>query len=133
MASGRVALPITAEEYETLLDRVITKFKLTDRHHAKALMAIAIKHTAVTDAYTTLDYLGHYILHNIAWYVADNVSKTMQHKAQVDQLESILKNEPNNAQAMDALQKAANEGSIDAKSALDRILPPPQQNVVAIK
>ena len=129
----RVKLPTTLEEYESLLDRVIAKFKLTDRHHAKALMAMAIKHTTVTDAYTTLDYLGHYILHNIAWYVADNVSKTLQHKAQVEQLEAILKTDPNNQQAMDALQKAANEGSEDAKSAIERLLPAPEQNVVALK
>ena len=94
---------------------------------------MAIKHTTVTDAYTTLDYLGHYILHNIAWYVADNVSKTLQHKAQVEQLEAILKTDPNNQQAMDALQKAANEGSEDAKSAIERLLPAPEQNVVALK
>lgn len=132
--SKKVKLPTTESEYETLVNRVVDKYKLTDRHHAAAIMSVAIRHIPNEEAYTTLDYLGQYIMKNIANYVAYHKGETLKHKSQIQQLESILTTDPNNSQAMDELTKAAKEGSQDAKDSLDRLLKTPAEpNVVSLK
>lgn len=119
----RIKLPTTVKEYEELVDKVVKKHKLQDKHHAAAIISVAIRHLPVTEAYTTLDYLGHYVIKNIANFIADHQAKVLRHESEIDQLANILTNDPNDGQARDALVKAKNEGSIYAAAALDKLEP----------
>lgn len=117
----RVKLPTTLAEFDALVERVVKKYKLTDSHHAAAIISVAIRHLDNQTAYTTLDYLGQSVLKNIANHVANHKSQVLQHSAQVDHLVSLLRTDPGNTQARDELQKAADEGSEVAKLALTDI------------
>lgn len=121
MFKRKIMLPTTLEGYDALVDQVVAKYKLTDRNHASGLISIAIRHLPVTQADTTLEYLGHYVLKNLANYVANHKGEQLRHEAQVNQLSDILAVDPLNQQARDGLQKAADEGSKVAKDALHRL------------
>jgi hypothetical protein len=131
----KVLLPQSPEEFDSLVDRVVKKFNLKDKHHAAAIISVAIRHIPNEQAHTTIKYLGHYVQKNIANYVANYKSNQLQHEAQVTQLENMLKADPGNLQARDELQKAAGEGSTAAKTALARIYPEdtPPDNVIGMK
>lgn len=133
----KVKLPITTSEFENLVTRVVKKYELTDRHHAAAIISVAIRHLPNTQAYTTLEYLGHSVLKNIANYVANHKGETLRHESQIAQLVNILTNDPNNLQAFDELTRASNEGSEQAKAALAKLFPTEQttipENVTSIK
>lgn len=129
---NKVKLPTTEAEYDALIDRLLKKYRLKDRQHAGAILSVAIRHLPPHQAYCTLDYLGHSILKNLAYQLANHRSQVLQHEIQVKQLETMLAADPNNQQALDELEKAAREGSLAAKGALERVLPKPEQNVVAI-
>lgn len=120
-AKKKIKLPTTLTEYDDLVDKVVETYCLTDKHHAAAIMSVAIRHIPNEQAYTTLDYLGQYIQKNIANYVAHHKGETLKHGAQVAQLADLIKTDPNNQQAWDELQKAANEGSEQAKEALTKL------------
>lgn len=130
--SSRVKLPTTDAEYESLLTRLMEKYSLKDRLHADGIVSMTIRHLPRDQATATLDYFGACIIKNMAHQLAEHRAKTIQHGMQVKHLEDLLKTEPNNQQAMDELEKAAREGSQAAKDALERLLPKPEQNVVAI-
>lgn len=119
--SRNIPLPRMQSQFDALAARVIKKFRLTDIRHTHALMANAIKALPPTAAHTTLEYLGHYIIHNIGWHIADRKSKILQHEGQIEDLESQCRQDPNNAQPRDALIKAAAEGSPAAREALERL------------
>lgn len=124
--TSKIRLPITVKEYDSLVKKVVTHFKLKDVHHAAAIISVAIRHLPPTQAFTTLDYLGQYVIKNLANYVANHKAQILQHESQVDQLTAILKTDPNDAQAMDELTKAANEGSTYARDALTKLTPTAQ-------
>lgn len=132
MLKRKVKLPTTEADYDALVKMVIKSFGLKDAHHAAAIMSVAIRHLPNDQAYTTVDYLGQYITKNIANFVANHKSKLLQHEGEVAQLESILKLNPSDMQAFDALTKAASDGSLAARAALDRIQPIADQNVVSL-
>lgn len=121
MASPKIKLPTTLKDFDKLVDTLVKKYKLEDRNHAAAVLSVAIRHLPSTQAYATLDYFGHYILKSIANHIADHKNKMMRHSAQIDQLESLLRDDPANNQAIDELQKAATEGSQYAHDALLRL------------
>lgn len=129
--SRKIRLPITQLEFDELCAKVVKKFKLVDPHHAAAIMSHAIRHIPNEEAYTTMDYLGQYILKNIANYVAHTKSEGLKHEAEVRAVENELKQNPGNMQARDALEKACLEGSPLAKQAYERLYP--GQNLVDIK
>lgn len=117
----KVKLPTTPEAFDNLIDKLCVKFKLTDKHHAAAIVSVAIRHIPNDQAYTTWKYLGHSVQKNIANHVANFKSDTLKHENQVAQLAGMLEQDPNNQQARDELQKASDAGSLKAKEALDRI------------
>lgn len=117
----KIALPITLNQFDALVDKVCIKYELTDKRHAGAIMSVAIRHLPNDQAHTTLKYLGDSVLRNLAGFVAGHKSDEYRHESQVDQLEALLTKEPLNAQARDELVKAANDGSQRAKDALERL------------
>lgn len=116
----KIKLPVTPHDYDKLVGIICHKYKLRDAHHAAAILSIAIRHLPPEQYTCTLDYLGHYILKNIANHVADHKSKLLQHEAQIDHLVHLLIQDPLNVEARDGLEKAANEGSEYACKALLR-------------
>ena len=126
-----VKLPTTPEAFDSLVELIVKKYGLVDKNHAAACVSVAIRHLPVEQAYTTYDYLGHYVIKNIANYVAHHKAELMKHNSQVDQLEQIIKLDPGNQQARDELTKAAKDGSEYAKEAAARVLitidPPPAE------
>lgn len=116
-----IDLPTTPEEFEQLIDTLVAKFDLPKRDHAVAVTANRIMHLPVDVATTTWDYLGACVKKNMAYQVAQAAGKNTAHRTQIDELVSIIKNEPNNMQAIDALDKAANDGSTYAKEALEKL------------
>lgn len=123
MFKKRIRLPQSIQEFDALVDRVVKKYKLMDPHHAAAVISVAIRHLPTTQGYSTVDYFGEYIQKAIANHVADHKNNMLKHEHQIDQLSSILKQDPNDNQARDGLEKAANEGSEYAKKALAMIFP----------
>lgn len=131
-------LPKSPEEFDSLVDLICRKYRLTDKHHAAAIISVAIRHLPNDQATTTLKYLGHSVLKNISNYVAYNKAEILKHESQVNQLVDMIKADPNNQQAWDELNKAASEGSDKAKAALALLQPEPtvtnqDDNVVSIK
>ncbi len=120
----KVKLPTTIKEFDSLVARVVKKYKLEDAHHAAAIISVAIRHLPNDQAYTTLEYLGESVIKNIANFVANHKSQVLQHSAQITHLVNMLQTDAGNIQARDELQKAANEGSIEAKAALEKFESP---------
>lgn len=114
----KVKLPTTVEEFDSLVDRVASKFTLSDKNHAAAIISVAIRHLPNDQAYTTYSYLGQSVLKNLANYVANYKGQTIQQDTQVRQLIEMLTQDPNNQQAIDELQKASDQGNDKAKSIL---------------
>lgn len=115
----KIKLPTTLAQFDALVDRVVKKYNLEDAHHAAAIISVAIRHLPNDQAYTTLSYLGQSVIKNISNHVANHKSQSLQHSAQIAHLVNMLETDPGNIQAIDELQKAANDGSAEAKLALD--------------
>lgn len=128
----KIPLPRTPEQFDTLVDRVCSKYGFIDKRHAAAVISTAIQHLPTHQGWTTMQYLSGWISRNIAYFIAKHKTDTISHETHVDQLEAMVKTDPNNQQAIDGLSKAASDGSSYARAALDRLLPPPADNVAAI-
>lgn len=78
-----------------------------------------------------MDHLFQSVHKSYAYHVADFIDSKTKHEFQVQQLWDMLKQDPNNQQAMDELMKAADQGSEKAKVAIESlqkpltIVPPP--------
>lgn len=118
---GFVKLPTSPDQFDQLVSKIVKKYKLKDANHAAAIISLAIRHLPNNKAYTTYRFLGHTILKNIANQVANHKAEVIKHNGQVDQLVSMITQDPSNQQARDELQKAADEGSEKAKLALHQI------------
>lgn len=114
-----INLPTTEHAFDLLVKEVIDRYNLPDSDHAAAIIAQRIMHTKVDEATTTLRYLGHSVLRNIAFQVAQSKGSKIAHRHQIDDLVSQLKANPNDQQVRDALVKAVNEGSEYAKEKVD--------------
>lgn len=116
---NEILLPTTEKEFDDLVDQVMATFpRIPERDHAIAVISVAIRHLPNDQATTTLQYLGNTILKTLANHVANFKGEKVKHETQVNQLANLLVTNPNDAQALDQLEKWANEGSIYAKEAL---------------
>lgn len=115
-----IFLPTTPEAFDSLIDRLIKVYKLSNKEHASAVVATRIMHLPPDQAACTLEYLGHCVMKNMAYQVAEHQSKTIQHRMQVDQLIAMLKSNPDDQQTVDLLEQAILDGSTYAKEKLDR-------------
>lgn len=132
MSTPQILLPITDESFESLIDQLMAFYPLPNREHASAVVAQRIMHLPPTQATCTLEYLADCVWKNAAYQLAENRSKKANQKMQIDQIDAFLKNDPNNQQALDALAKAADEGSDYAKEILAKYRDPIPPNVVSI-
>lgn len=123
MFNKKIKLPTTPDAFDKLVHKLATKYKFTDTHHVAAVISVAIRHLPATQAYSTLDYFGQYVSKAIANSVADFKNKQLRHEGEIDQLASLLRNDPNDVQARDRLQLAANEGSDYASKVLQALEP----------
>ena len=118
--SEKVILPTTSDEFDALIKILVENYKLPSYEHAAAVVANRIMHMSPTEATTTHEHLAHCVLKNMAFQVAQAKGSQIQHKFQIDQLDAILKNNHFDQQALDALQKATDEGSTYAKEILEK-------------
>lgn len=119
----RVLLPQTEGQFDDLIRFLVRTYNLPDEEHAAVVVANRIRHSAVDQAYVTMDSLAQAVQRNIAYQVAESKGSKISHKLQVENLKALLKTEPNNQQAVDALEAAKNEGSTLAAEALEEIFP----------
>lgn len=125
MFQRKVKLPTTLKAFDDLVTLVGRKYELEDLNHAAAIISVAIQHLPPTQAYVTHDYLGQYVIKNIANYVAKHKGQSLQHEHQINLLVNLLESNPGDTEARDKLQAAANEGSALAKNALQKLEEPP--------
>jgi hypothetical protein len=123
MAQKKILLPTTEKAFDRLIKVLVKKYKLPSEEHATAVVARQIMHLPVDQATTTLEYLGHCVLKNMAYQLAQSKGRGVQHRSQIDQLVAELTSDPANQQAMDHLEQAISDGSEYAKLALEKIRP----------
>lgn len=121
MFERKIYLPRDSEQYDALVEKVVKRFKLKDKHHAAALISGAIRHIPNEEAQTTIKFLGHYVLKNLANYVAYHKAEELKHEASITNLVNEIEKDQFNQEAWDKLDKAAEEGSEAAKKALMKL------------
>ncbi len=126
-----IFLPTTEEAFDKLIDDLVETYKLPSKEHATAVVANRIQHLPPDQATTTMKYLGHCVLKNIAFQIAQSKHQKVTHKLQIDQLIQVLKGSPNDAQARDAIDKEISEGSEYAKEELAKLDNKPELTLVA--
>lgn len=117
--SKKIQLPRTVDGFNALVDVVVKKYSLPSKDHASVVIANAIRHLPNDQATTTISYLGSSVIKNIANQTAAHIADTIKHESQVQYLADLLRTDPNNNQARDELERAANDGSLSAKKALE--------------
>lgn len=130
MFKKKILLPQTPNQFDDLVDKITKKYKFTDKHHAAAVISVAIRHLPSTESYSTLEYFAKWVQKSIANHVADHKNQMLKHESQIDQFVSLLRQDPNDNQARDSLERAANEGSEYAKNKLAEIFPAPDLKVL---
>lgn len=122
--------------FDHLINELVRIYELTDREHAAAVVATRILHLPIDQCTTSLEYLYRCIVKNVAYQVATSQLSKLKHQIQIDQLVSQLKENPMDQQSLDALEKAANEGSHQAKEALRQLFdadsPPDLSKIIPI-
>jgi len=128
-----IDLPRTEEDLENIIDMVMDDYCLTNRQHAAVCISTAIRHLPSDTLKCPIEYLAGSVIRNMAYNVCTHKVNLLQHESQINQLTDMLTTEPNNQQARDELEKAAREGSVKAREALDKLFPDePKANVTPI-
>lgn len=122
LSSDEIFVPITEDEFDALVKKVVRLFKLSNEEHASVIIANRIMHLPPDQATTTLRYLGHCVLKNIAYQVASAKGSKISHRLMIDILAANLKADTKDQQSRDALEKASNEGSEYATQVLNELL-----------
>lgn len=128
MSWFKILLPTTEKQFDTLIQKLMVKYNLPRYDHTAAVVANRIMHLPPDQAKTTERYLAHCVLKNMAYQVAQAKGSKIQHKIQIDAIMAELTVNPLNQQAIDALQKAANDGSDYAKAMLNSFPSVPHPN-----
>lgn len=119
-------LPVTDEEFKTLVEKVYASLVFdgvdTEREHIAAVISQRIQHLPPEKAYETVKYFKSCVIKNMAYQLAVSQSSKLNHKHQIEQIESYLATNPNDQQAIDQLEKAAKDGSELARTALEKFL-----------
>jgi hypothetical protein len=132
MKPTSVSLPITEEEFDNLVNRLVKKYKFPDSQLVAAVLANKIMHLPPEQATTTLEVLRDCIYKSMAYGVARTKTSKMQHKLQIEDLLKHLTANPNDQQALDNLQRAADEGSDYAREALAKLTGEDRPKIVSI-
>lgn len=118
-----IYLPTSEEAFDELVEAIVKIWKLPSVEHAAAVIAIRISHMPPDQATTTMEYLAHCVIKNIAYQVAQAKGAKGKHKMEIDQLDALLQSNPYDQHALDALEKAVKDGSTYAKGVLDKYTP----------
>lgn len=118
-----IELPITPEGFHQLVAHIVKKYSLPNPDHATAIIANLIQRLPPDQFQVNEHYLGHSVLKNIAYQVARSEGSKLQHRAEIDALDAVLKNNPHDQECLDALSQAAHKGSDYAKEVLERYRP----------
>jgi hypothetical protein len=129
----KITLPRTEQDFDDLIAVLMKKYKLPNEEHCIAIVGNCIMRMPVDQITTTLDHLGHSVIKNIAYQVAKSKASKVHHKFQIDELDALLTANPMNQEAIDALQKAINEGSEYAKTILAKYREPHVADVIPIE
>ena len=121
MFRKKIRLPISVQEYEQLVNKLVTKYGFEERDHVAAVISGAIRHIDNQTAYTTLHYLAQCVWKQMANHVAYHKAELIQHTVKVDNMVAMFKQDPNNNQVLDELRKYADQGSEYAKEALYKL------------
>jgi hypothetical protein len=121
MFNKKIRLPISVAEYDTLVAKLVKKYRFEDSSHVAAVISVAIRHIDNQTAYTTLEYLRDCVYKQMANHVANHKGELIKHSVQVDNLVSMFKQDPNNQQILDELQKYADGGFEYAKDELAKL------------
>lgn len=106
-----ILLPQTEEEFDKLTGTIAQLFNIGDKTLVAAVLANQIQRLPPEQAYSTIKALGEPVLKSIAYSVALSKSRKLDHRMQIDNLASLLKANPHDQQALDALDAASKEGS----------------------
>lgn len=120
MPKKLIYLPTTEKDFDKLIKVLVKKYKLPSKEHATAVVAMRIMHLPPEQATCTLEYLGHSVLKNMAYQVAEHKTKMVRHKMQVDQLDALLKANPHDQEVLDQLDKEVQAGSEYAKEVMSK-------------
>jgi hypothetical protein len=121
-----IQLPTTEKEFTSLVKKLCKKYNFKNEEHATAIVAQRIQHMLPDQWTTSLEYLAGCIIKNMSYQVAVHQAQMIQHKFQIEQIEALLKSNPNDQQALDALETAAKGGSELAKETLAKYRPDAQ-------
>jgi hypothetical protein len=116
-----VLLPTTVEKFDALVDDICMEYDLKDKRHAAAVISVAIRHLPNDQAFTTTTYLYNSIHKSLANHVASYIGDRSKHEVQIEMLCDKIKKDPNDQQAWDELQKAADQGSDIAKKWIEQL------------
>ena len=121
MFNRKVRLPISVAEYDSLVAKLVKKYGFEDSSHVAAVISVAIRHIDNQTAHTTLEYLRDCVYKQMANHVANHKGELIKHTVQVDNMVATFKQDPNNQQVLDELQKYADGGFDYAKDALAKL------------
>lgn len=110
-----VALPVTLEAYQCLVERLADKFAFEDKRHVSAVISVAIRQLPSHQDTTTLEYLAGWVNKSLANHVAYHMANVAKHEGAIEALSAKLDKEPYDQQARDELSRAAGDGSELAK------------------
>jgi hypothetical protein len=116
-------LPQSEAQFDELVEELAVRYHVSDKTHVAVVLGNQIQRLPPEQCFSTLDYLGHSILKSIAYSVALHKTRIMSQKAQIDHIAAILKANPYDQQALDALETASKEGSEYAKEILSLYRP----------
>ena len=122
----KIQLPTTEKEFDAFVKKLCKTYKFKNAEHVSAIVAQRIQHLPPDQDVCDSLYFAACVRKNMAYQVAVHKSQWIQHKMQVEQLEMVLKADPLNQQALDALEKAVQDGSPMAREVLNKYRPDAQ-------
>lgn len=118
-----IPLPQTEKGFDLLVDELSRRFSIEDKIHIAVVLANQIQRLPPEQDYSSFNHLGGCIKKSIAYSVALHKSRSLEQKRQIDLIAAILKTNPYDQQALDALETASQAGSEYAKEILSLYRP----------
>jgi hypothetical protein len=112
------------KEFEFLVSQICKKYKFKAVDHVKAVVALRIQHLPPDQGTTTLQHMADCVRKNMSYQLCQHITMSLKHRAELEQLDHMLTENPFNQQALDAIHKAANEGSEEAKKLVAKYTEP---------
>jgi hypothetical protein len=117
----KILVPVNEQELDEVVDTIVSVYGFTCREHVVAMVCQRIMHMPPDQWTTSIEYLAGCVRKNISYQLCELAGKNQAHELGVKGLIAQLKTNPGDAQAVDELQRLANEGSPFAKAALEEL------------